>query len=139
MKLTTLKHESKLTIQEIEQRLRSITSDSLNQTTIDDAPIRSFTLRVKFNTRGSDWFMTIHTQLFLESHRSFTRIKCVGNITKPVIISLLVGVMVALSSLIHQNWLAAGFIGVISWCFTLLLMLRHIKKKTKAYLKALGV
>ncbi len=139
MNFTTLNIESKIPFQEIEEQLSSITRDSVNESTVDDIRMRTFNLRVKFNTKGSDWFMTVPTQLFLHEKNKTVSIKCVGKMTKPLIISFLIGGFVALFSFIHQNWIVGGCITIVISYSVFSILLHQIKRRTRLYMEQFGI
>lgn len=141
MKVTTTRVNSSLTLPEVEKRLAHLSRNSENEFTLDGVLTYHFTVRVNFGrSEGpSSGFIGIPTKLILESQRKKLVLRCISDVTKPFLISVILGGIGTIPALISQSWIASVFFFIAFFTFIFVSFISQISKRTEQYLKSLDL
>lgn len=103
----------------------------LNNTTI--------AVHTRFVTKGSEWHMTIPTQIIIEENKNETFITCYGQMTKPFLLSLAFGLVCPFPALVSNQLLICLLLCLGLFAILFVFFMNRIVYTTKDYLKRLQI
>lgn len=140
LKIRTLKVLRKnKQIQEVRTNITRVAIPSFNENTVDEIQATKINVRIRFFTKGTEWFIIIPTYIRLEKKENGTLITCIGELTKPVLLSLTFGIFCPVPALLSHQIISYVVLAFIISAIVFTYILNRIIYTTRDYLRELKV
>lgn len=140
LKIRTLKVWRKnRQIEELTNKLAQVAIPVLNENTVDEIQATKINVRVPFVNQGIEWFMIIPTRIRLEEKENGTLVTCIGDVTKPVLLSLTLGIFGSLPALYYNDLVLIIIMYLIFSTIIFFVILNRIIHTTRDHLKEINI
>jgi hypothetical protein len=126
-------------IEELTNNLAKAAIPAFNENTVDEIQATKINVQIRFVTKGVEWFLIIPTHIRLEEKENGTLVTCIGDVSKPALLSLTFGIFGPSAVLFHN--LLISYITLVFIVFTIVFVyiLNRIIYTTRDYLKEIKV
>ncbi len=126
-------------IEELTNNLAKAAIPEFNENTVDEIQATKINVRIRFLTKGVEWFMVIPTHIRLEEKENGTLVTCTGDVSKPVLWSLTFGIFGPSAVLFHNFLIGYILLVFIISAIVFGYILNRIIYTTRDYLKEIKV
>lgn len=124
----------------LEEIRTNVTREAIHssiENTVDEIQEMKINVRIRFFTKGTEWFIIIPTHIRLEKKENGTLVTCISDVTKPVLLSLTFGIFCPVPALLSHQVISYVLLAFIISAIVFTYILNRIIYTTRDYLREL--